>query len=111
MLGIVIPYRDRAEHLRVLLPDLLTYLGNKLAAQILVVEQADDGPFNRGLICNIGFQLLRKEIDYVCFHDVDYVPISADYSYPDQPAMIIWHGMERRPLDPVNSEHYVDNPL
>src|SRR3954465_1717315 len=97
-LGVVIPYRDREEHLSVLLPHLSAYLASRFMARILVVQQEDGGPFNRGLLCNIGFQLLCDEIDHVCFHDVDYLPIDADYSDPAQPAMIIWYGMERRPL-------------
>jgi hypothetical protein len=29
----------------------------------------------------------------VCFHDVDYLPISADYSWSPRPARLAWHGL------------------
>ncbi len=101
-LGVVIPYRDRASHLELLLPRLEEYFfASSLSADILIVEQAPGLPFNRGALCNIGFMLLESKIDYVCFHDVDYLPIEADYSYPIAPAMLIWHGLEIRPIDPA----------
>jgi hypothetical protein len=53
---------------------------------------------------NVGFMLLRERIDYVCFHDVDYLPIWADYSLVDTPTMIVWYGFESRPLDPQQPE-------
>ena len=108
-LGIVIPYRDRVEHLFQTVPHLATYftrdkLDVDLSVRIIVVEQPVGGPFNRGLMCNIGYKLVRDAIDYVCFHDVDYLPIWADYRCPDLPTMIIWHGFESRPLDPAQPQ-------
>ena len=99
-LGIVVPYRDREDHLSSFIPHIHAYFardkGDKdIPVRALVVEQPAGLPFNRGLMRNIGFQILKDEIDYVCFHDVDYLPMWADYSYPDAPAMIIWHGLER----------------
>jgi len=37
-------------------------------------------------------------IDNVCFHDVDYLPMWADYSEPSLPSRIVWHGMDKRPV-------------
>jgi hypothetical protein len=98
-LAIVIPYRDRAAHLRQLLPHLVTYftrdkLDQQIAVSIHIVEQAAGAPFNRGLIKNCGFALVRDGADYVCFHDVDYLPVWADYSWSAQPARLIWHGLK-----------------
>jgi len=106
-LGIVIPYRDRQQHLTQAIPHLAAYftcdkLDNVLQVHILVVEQSIGGPFNRGLIRNIGFKLLRNSIDYVCFHDIDYLPIWADYRYPNNPTMILWHGSEITAIEPGN---------
>jgi hypothetical protein len=108
-LGIIVPYRDRAEHLFQIIPHLATYftrdkLDSDLSVNIIVVEQPAGAPFNRGLMCNIGYKLLCDSIDYVCFHDVDYLPIWADYRCPDRPTMIIWHGFESRPLDPAQPQ-------
>lgn len=45
---------------------------------ILIVEQADGKPFNRGKLLNVGF--LNTDAEYVIMHDVDMVPLEADYS-------------------------------
>lgn len=105
-LGIVIPYRNRSDHLVQIVPHLGKYFtrhanDRNIPVRILVVEQPAGEPFNRGLMCNIGFQVLADEVDYVCFHDVDYLPIWADFTYPDQPTMLIWYGFESRPIDPA----------
>jgi hypothetical protein len=42
-----------------------------------------------GALLNVGFRLLAPEVEYVCLHDVDRVPIEADYRWPDRPMMII----------------------
>jgi N-terminal region of glycosyl transferase group 7/N-terminal domain of galactosyltransferase len=116
-LGIVIPYRDRQQHLMQVVPHLAMYFtrdktDSALSVHIVVVEQSAGAPFNRGLLCNIGFKLLRDAIDYVCFHDVDYLPMWADYRCPEQPTMIVWDGFHARPIDPANPAvgQIVQNP-
>ena len=49
------------------------------------VEQANNRPFNRGWLFNAGFLETEQEGDYWITHDVDMIPVSADYSYPQQP--------------------------
>jgi N-terminal region of glycosyl transferase group 7/N-terminal domain of galactosyltransferase len=98
-LGIVVPFRDRESHLSTFLPHTVAYFERDKAdkavdVRFLIVEQPPGLPFNRGLMKNIGFQILRHEIDYVCFHDVDYLPMWADYSYPDKPSMLVGYGLE-----------------
>ncbi|HWT16263.1 MAG TPA: galactosyltransferase-related protein [Patescibacteria group bacterium] len=96
-LAIIVPYRDRAQHLRQLLPHLHDYfridkLDRHIPLQIHVVEQADARPFNRGRLINAGFHLAGNEADYLCLHDVDLLPIWADYAFPRQPARLCWYG-------------------
>lgn len=86
-LGIIIPYRDRQAHLAELLPQLEKFFieHRRKAPQrvsVLIVEQQGDRDFNSGKLKNVGFALLRDSVDYVCFHDVDYVPLRADYRDP-----------------------------
>ena len=58
--------------------------------EIFVVEQKDNKPFNRGKLLNIGSKYaMESGCDYLCFHDVDLLPIDADYSYPDYPTSLI----------------------
>ncbi len=84
-LSIVVPYRNREEHLGKFIPSMETYLSDKdFAYRIFIVEQDDTKPFNRGKLLNVGFAE-SKELDYFCFHDVDMIPINADYSKVDVP--------------------------
>lgn len=103
-LSIVVPYRDRAAHLAAFLPHLTAYfqrdkLDKHIPYRITVVEQAPGKLFSAARLRNIGFLLTEAECDYVCFHDVDYLPIWADYSMPDRPTRIVWYGADRVPLD------------
>ena len=54
-----------------------------------MIEQYDDKPFNRGKLLNIGF-IKAKELgcNYVCFHDIDMLPVKVDYSYADRPTQL-----------------------
>jgi glycosyl transferase family 7 (putative galactosyltransferase) len=100
-LAIVVPYRDRAEHLRKFVPHLATYfqrdkLDRHIAFSLHVVEQSGTAVFNRGRLRNCGYALARESADYVCFHDVDYLPLWADYSWSARPARLAWHGLTLR---------------
>jgi len=107
-LSIVVPYRDRAAHLAALLPHLVAFFARAPGHQdipysVIVVEQAPGLPFSRALTRNIGYLLSRERSEYVCFHDVDYLPLEADYSCPEQPSCILWYGAELRPIRPGRS--------
>ena len=98
-LAIVVPYRDRAEHLAILLPHLTSYferdfIARAIPSEIHIVEQSAGAPFNRGAIKNAGFAIAHRNADYVCFHDVDYVPLWADYSAVDCPTSFVTWGVE-----------------
>ena len=84
-LGVIVPYRKRPGHLRKFRESIESYLKDQ-DYELIVVEQNDDLPFNRGKLLNIGFQqAIRKGCDYVVFHDVDMLPVDVDYSYSDVP--------------------------
>ena len=79
---------------------MLTYfqrdkLDRLVSFTIHIIEQAGRHPFNRGKLCNVGYVLAAPQADYICFHDVDYLPIWSDYAYPDNPTHLIWHGLHR----------------
>jgi hypothetical protein len=99
-LGIIIPYRDREEHLTKMLPHTVSFFRRNTDIEPLFVlaEQDDDLPFNRGAIVNHAYAACAGMIDYVCFHDVDYMPMWADYSEPNLPSRIVWYGMDKRPV-------------
>jgi len=97
-LAIIVPYRDRLAHLQRFVPHMINYFardepGRAIDYSIHIVEQLGTERFHRGLLCNAGFLIARDSADYFCFHDVDYLPIRADYSYPEKPTRLIWHGL------------------
>jgi predicted glycosyltransferase involved in capsule biosynthesis len=83
-LSIIIPYRDRADHLEVFIRETKGKI-NADSYDIIVVNQDDNKPFNRAKLLNIGFDYVKDKSDYVCFHDIDMIPVNIDYSYPDKP--------------------------
>ena len=87
-LGIIIPYRDRANQLFEFKKEIGKHIDFDF--EVIVVEQLGDQDFNRGKLLNIGF-LKAEELgcDYVVFHDVDMIPVDVDYSYRAKPTHLI----------------------
>jgi GT2 family glycosyltransferase len=83
-LAVIIPFRNREEHLKVFLEEFPKKVNVKDYV-IVVVEQYEEKLFNRAKLFNIGFDFIKDKVEYVCFHDVDMIPIQADYSYTDIP--------------------------
>lgn len=88
--GIVIPYRDRKQHLPILLKNLHPFLiKQQIDYGIFLVEQSPEGSFNRAKLMNIGFVEALKIYDWDCFifHDVDLLPMDDRnlYNCPTQP--------------------------
>ena len=83
-LSIIVPYRNREQHLLIFSQEISKFLNNK-NFDIVVVEQSNNKPFNRAKLLNVGFHFKKYFSDYFCFHDVDMIPSNADYSYPDKP--------------------------
>ncbi|GFN89975.1 beta-1,4-galactosyltransferase 1 [Plakobranchus ocellatus] len=88
--AIVIPYRNREQHLKILLRNLHPMLmRQQLDYGIYVIDQSLPGRFNRAMLMNIGFVEALKRYDYQCavFHDVDLIPEDDRniYSCPEQP--------------------------
>jgi hypothetical protein len=85
-LSLIVPYRKRESHLRKFIPYMEDYLNkSNIPFSIVVVEQNNGKPFNRGMLLNIGYDLSTKDSDYFCFHDVDLIPDDVDYSYTEHP--------------------------
>lgn len=84
--AIIIPYRNRSEHLEIFLKHIHPFLvkQNAINYQIFVIEQDDKLPFNRGNLLNIGFQeslLLYPNLNCFVFHDVDILPLDLRQLY------------------------------
>jgi glycosyltransferase involved in cell wall biosynthesis len=95
--SIIITYRDRFEHLKLLVPRLREVFADS-TFEIIVSEQADNNIFRRGNTRNEGFRVSSGDV--VIFHDVDYYPIDTMY----------WH----QPCDvylPVKTATFVLNNM
>lgn len=89
LFDIIVPYRDRASHLSRFIPH---YRRHFPEANIIVVEQDNDHPFNRGWLLNCGFILSKSE--YVIFSDVDMLIASGFHhyrKYPETPTQLATH--------------------
>jgi len=82
---IIVPYRNRAENLKRFSEAITAYLPT---AQVFVIEQYGNEPFNKGALVNVGMKLTKGQGDYYMFHDVDLLPQKVDYSYPDCPTHV-----------------------
>ena len=84
-LAIIVPYRDREDHLKKFIPfiESCDFLDG-IDYEILIVEQEEGKPFNRGKLLNVG-AIQSHTASYYCFHDVDMLPLISDYSYVSNP--------------------------
>lgn len=88
--AIVIPFRDRKQHVPILLKNLHPFLmRQQIDYGIFLVEQSSDGSFNRAKLMNVGYVEALKLYEWDCFvfHDVDLLPLDDRnlYTCPDQP--------------------------
>ena len=75
--ALIIPFRDREEHLKVFLHYIHPFLQRQLIKyRIFVIEQAGEKVFNRGKLFNVGFveAMKRKKFGCIVMHDVDLIP-------------------------------------
>jgi len=77
MTAIIVPYRDREEH-------LAEFVRHTKGFQVYVIEQVDGKPFNRAKLLNIGAQIaFNNGYTHIVTHDVDMIPVDVDYSPAD----------------------------
>ncbi len=67
-LAIVVPYRDRTDHLAKFVPHVAAYFerDRQIAVTINIIEQWGSTPFSCGRLANCGFLLTQDTSDYVC---------------------------------------------
>ncbi|XP_043097452.1 beta-1,4-galactosyltransferase 1 [Puntigrus tetrazona] len=82
--AIIIPFRNRGEHLKYWLYYLHPILRRQqLDYGIYVIQQDGEGTFNRAKLLNVGYVEALKEYDYDCFvfSDVDIIPMDDRNTY------------------------------
>jgi len=81
-MALIIPYRNREEHLKEFIPAMKKHLDNQnIDYEIIIVEQSHDNVFNRAKLLNIGVLNSSDDREYFVFHDVDFIPANIDYRY------------------------------
>ncbi|CAG4951571.1 unnamed protein product [Colias eurytheme] len=90
--AIIVPYRDRQQHLAIFLNHMHPFLmKQQLEYGIFIVEQEGSSDFNRAKLMNVGFveSQRQKAGGWQCFifHDIDLLPLDSRnlYSCPKQP--------------------------
>lgn len=72
---IIIPYRNRKEHLDLFIKDVIPLFEKYLKPFKLVIVEQDEGKlFNRGMLLNIGFNEYKDKSRFFFTHDVDTLP-------------------------------------
>jgi hypothetical protein len=89
-LAIVVPYtEDRKEQMFTFVGHMEYFLKDKVDYEIHFIRQRMNNQidFNYGKLCNVGFDIVSNESDYVIFHDVDILPKQeiCDYTYSHYP--------------------------
>jgi hypothetical protein len=78
---IIIPYRNREQHLQTLLPRLLQKFEGK-DYEIIIAEQDESGPFCKTVLMNTAAKFATGDV--FIFHDVDYYPMdNVSYDYDE----------------------------
>jgi hypothetical protein len=83
---IVVPYRDRSEHLKVFLEKTPKYFREQnIEFDIIICELEQVGCWNAGLCCNsiIKYEKLQ-DYEYIFIHHVDIYPIDGKWEFPDE---------------------------
>jgi adenylylsulfate kinase-like enzyme len=77
---VIIPYRDRKEHLKIFKEKASPFLREHLKdVMFLVAEQDNKKLFNKGKLYNIAYLAsikLNYNANYIIFNDVDHIPVN-----------------------------------
>ena len=72
---ILIPYRNREEHLELFIKNVIPLFELYLKPfKVVVIEQEEGNLFNRGILLNIGFNEYKDKTENFYNHDVDIYP-------------------------------------
>lgn len=105
--SIIIPYRNREEHLKVLLPRLQEVFKEE-SYEIIVSEQNDFHNFRIACVENIGFQYAKGDI--IILQQVDYYPTDdVSYKVTDTPVLPARKGIFLD-VNNVSPREYTDIP-
>jgi len=75
MIYLIAPYRNRPEHLKIFIQHYISLLDLE-KVKIIIVEQANNKPFNKGLLHNCGIKAIQEKYnfqdeDFFILNDID----------------------------------------
>lgn len=72
---IIVPYRDRLEHMEYFIQNYSPLLKKNLVnSKVIFIEQDFSNKyFNRGMLLNIGFNLYKNKTNFYITHDIDTI--------------------------------------
>lgn len=102
---ISVPYRDRKEQYNSFLNHIKTYFlldkfDKNLNVRICFIEQSNKKLFNLGSLNNVGFLANEDYLDYIVINNIDFLPVYSDFSYSDNPMLLIKYGYDNLPVKP-----------
>lgn len=94
---IALPYRRRSNSLRIVRERLPAFLRNQSCIAdflLLLIEQEDGKPFNFAKLGNVGYTIGKSHFgstiaDRFINHPVDGIPLSGDYTIPDDSSVMM----------------------
>lgn len=109
---IVVPYRKRDQQLKIFQFHAKIYfnedkLDKYLNVKLCILEQDNEKPFNYGRLCNAGYLINEDYLDYIVINNVDFLPMIADYSYSNNPILLIKHGHNNLPMRPSSNSKWI----
>ncbi|XP_049872882.1 beta-1,4-N-acetylgalactosaminyltransferase bre-4-like [Pectinophora gossypiella] len=81
--AILVPYRNRKEHLNIFLPNIHNFLKmQNIHYKVYLIEQQDEHPWNKGILFNVGAkQAIADGFPCLILHDVDLLPLDHSNLY------------------------------
>ena len=72
--------RDWTKYMCSFLPDV-----GRTNVDVRIIEQTQQGPFNKGALFNVGYHLSKNTAKYLVLHDVDHIPEKKTNDYRFRP--------------------------
>ena len=91
-LGIIVPYIKNEKLLNIFILYMNNFMKHNYSHidyEMIIVEQKNsEDVFKKGFLINVGFDLCKKYINYINIQDLNLLPISINYKFPDNPLLL-----------------------
>ena len=106
---ITVPYRDREIQYKTFLNHIKMYFNTDkidkfINVKVCFLEQDNKKPFNLGSLNNAGYLINESYLDYIVINNVDFLPMLSDYSFSENPTLLIKFGFNNLPMKPSKKD-------